>query len=431
MKRAKKSSAPVCFFPISRTPRTNEERRSFDSSAPLYVALGTAIFVGGCSSDSLKRPFSTTSGPTSIGAATLADSSTPSPGAGASTIVAGTDYVEATNAATPTLGTTYYRAETATASSNPPQPPAPLPSFYANSPDNAISASSVNAAPLPPYPAAPTSDVATPYETDAYQNNFQEATRLREELIAARADVKRQVDANESLLRQSATLRRDAEEAVAELRRENAELAEKNRVLLANASELQAERSLNERRLQIQNAALRKAPTTVVVPNNSAANLDLKLSDPQILPIRRDGDSPTIELQDALLFEPNDSTRLSEEGKTRLRILATEILRRYPTNVLSIQGHSDADPARLGDDPMRVQAESVQKAYLVAEFLADETGVARNQTIVGGCGAVRPIVSNETETNRRRNRRVEISILSETVVPNLAPPTDAGKTISF
>lgn len=242
-----------------------------------------------------------------------------------------------------------------------------------------------------------------------------EERRLRAELLEARADARRQVDANESLLRQTATYRRDAEETVAALRRQNAELAEKNRVLLADAAELRAEREFLERRRRLQDAATRRPSTTVVVPNNSVAALDLRLSDPKILPIRRDGDVATIELQDDLLFKPN-SNEFSEEGKDRLRLLATDVLRRYPTNVLAIQGHSDLDPARP-EDALSAQAASVQKAYLVAEFLVEETGVARNQTIVGGSGAVSPIVSNENETNRRRNRRVEIAIRPETIVP--------------
>ncbi|MBP3558143.1 MAG: OmpA family protein [Thermoguttaceae bacterium] len=242
-----------------------------------------------------------------------------------------------------------------------------------------------------------------------------EERRLREELLEARADARRQIDANESLLRQTATYRRDAEETVAALRRQNAELAEKNRVLLADANELRAEREFLERRRRLQDAATRRPSSTVVVPNSSVAALDLRLSDPKILPIRRDGDVATIELQDDLLFKPN-SNEFSEEGKDRLRLLATDVLRRYPTNVLAIQGHSDLDPARP-EDALSAQAASVQKAYLVAEFLVEETGVARNQTIVGGSGAVSPIVSNENETNRRRNRRVEIAIRPETIVP--------------
>ena len=241
-----------------------------------------------------------------------------------------------------------------------------------------------------------------------------EERRLREELLEARADARRQVDANESLLRQTATFRRDAEATLAALRRQNAELVEKNRVLLADAAELRAERDFFERRRRLQDAASRRN-SSIVVPNNSVAGLDLRLSDPKILPIRRDGDVATIELQDDLLFKPN-SNEFSEEGKERLRLLATDVLRRYPTNVLAIQGHSDHDPARP-EDALSAQAASVQKAYLVAEFLVEETGVARNQTIVGGSGAVSPIVSNENETNRRRNRRVEIAIRPETIVP--------------
>lgn len=315
----------------------------------------------------------------------------------------------------------YSELPAAEATVQPTPSTASLGGFYATpSSASACPAPGVDPASVPPSlpafnPSTPAAPPGSAPLGDFGAADQREERRLREELLEARADARRQVDANESLLRQTATYRRDAEETVAALRRQNAELAEKNRVLLADANELRAEREFLERRRRLQDAATRRPSTTVVVPNNSVAALDLRLSDPKILPIRRDGDVATIELQDDLLFKPN-SNEFSEEGKDRLRLLATDVLRRYPTNVLAIQGHSDLDPARP-EDALSAQAASVQKAYLVAEFLVEETGVARNQTIVGGSGAVSPIVSNENETNRRRNRRVEIAIRPETIVP--------------
>lgn len=366
-------------------------RRSFLLCAPSTAALLPA-FVG-CVSDSL----------------TFARKPSAPPNAAPTPIVEKVEYSELPAAEAPaqptptsaaTLGGFY-----ATPSSASPCP-APVAADPASAPPSLPAFN-----PSTPPPAAPTS---VPLG-DFGAADQREERRLREELLEARADARRQVDANESLLRQTATYRRDAEETVAALRRQNAELAEKNRVLLADAAELRAEREFLERRRRLQDAASRRNSSTVVVPNNSVAGLDLRLSDPKILPIRRDGDVATIELQDDLLFKPN-SNEFSEEGKDRLRLLATDVLRRYPTNVLAIQGHSDLDPARP-EDALSAQAASVQKAYLVAEFLVEETGVARNQTIVGGSGAVSPIVSNENETNRRRNRRVEIAIRPETIVP--------------
>lgn len=367
------------------------QRASTARPVPFVPTLVAAFAptLAGCVSDSLKfaRPTSAVNAPTPI--------------------VESVDYSEIP-AATPA---------SAPASATPPSSP-PLAGFYETP--------SADAAATPPALPAFNPTTATPAPGDLGADELRESRRLREELLEARADVRRQVDANESLLRQTATYRRDAEETVAALRRQNAELAEKNRVLLADAAELRSERDFLERRRRLQDAASRRAPSTVVVPNNSVAGLDLRLSDPKILPIRRDGDVATIELQDELLFKP-DSNEFSDEGKDRLRRLATEILRRYPTNVLAIQGHSDLDPARP-EDALSAQAASVQKAYLVAEFLVEETGVARNQTTVGGSGGVSPIVSNENETNRRRNRRVEIAIRPETIVPRfeLARADDAS-----
>ncbi len=370
-------------------------RRPYPLCAPLAAFLLPAF--AGCVSDSLKFARKPTS----------PASAAPTP------IVEQVDYSELPAATYSVDGAPVQPSPTSAAT---------LGGFYAT-PSSAPGCPAPVADPASVPPSLPAFNPSTPAPAapgsvplgDFGAADQREERRLREELLEARADARRQIDANESLLRQTATYRRDAEETVAALRRQNAELAEKNRVLLADAAELRAEREFLERRRRLQDAATRRPSTTVVVPNNSVAALDLRLSDPKILPIRRDGDVATIELQDDLLFKPN-SNEFSEEGKDRLRLLATDVLRRYPTNVLAIQGHSDLDPARP-EDALSAQAASVQKAYLVAEFLVEETGVARNQTIVGGSGAVSPIVSNENETNRRRNRRVEIAIRPETIVP--------------
>ncbi len=395
-------------------------RRPYPLCAPLAAFLLPAF--AGCVSDSLKFARKPTS----------PASAAPTP------IVEQVDYSELPAATYSADGTPVQPSPTSAA---------PLGGFYAT-PSSASGCPAPVADPASVPPSLPAFNPSTPAPApgsvplgDFGAADRREERRLREELLEARADARRQIDANESLLRQTATYRRDAEETVAALRRQNAELAEKNRVLLADANELRAEREFLERRRRLQDAATRRPSTTVVVPNNSVAALDLRLSDPKILPIRRDGDVATIELQDDLLFKPN-SNEFSEEGKDRLRLLATDVLRRYPTNVLAIQGHSDLDPARP-EDALSAQAASVQKAYLVAEFLVEETGVARNQTIVGGSGAVSPIVSNENETNRRRNRRVEIAIRPETIVPrfelarsDLAPTSavssavDASRTVA-
>ncbi|MBR5243315.1 MAG: hypothetical protein IKW13_03700, partial [Thermoguttaceae bacterium] len=257
-------------------------RRPFPPCAPLAAAL-LPTFVG-CVSDSLTFARKPTS---------------PAP-------VAPTPLVEKID----------YSALPAASPVQPPPSNAPLGGFYAT-PANASArpAPVVDPASVPPsLPAFNPSASATGAPGDFGAVEQREERRLREELLEARADVRRQVDANESLLRQTATYRRDAEETVAALRRQNAELAEKNRALLADANELRAEREFLERRRRLQDAANRRDSSTVVVPNSSVAALDLRLSDPKILPIRRDGDVATIELQDDLLFKPN-SNEFSEEGK--------------------------------------------------------------------------------------------------------------------
>ena len=76
---------------------------------------------------------------------------------------------------------------------------------------------------------------------------------------------------------------------------------------------------------------------------------------------------------------------------------------------IQVVGHTD-------DQPIRQQAErfplgnvqlSCQRALVVAEALAD-AGVARESLTVSGMGPLQPLLPNDTEEHRARNRRVEI-----------------------
>ena len=54
---------------------------------------------------------------------------------------------------------------------------------------------------------------------------------------------------------------------------------------------------------------------------------------------------------------------------------------------------------------------SAKRAVSVAVELMSGTGLDKNRLVVVGHADTRPLVPNNTEQNRRRNRRVEISIM--------------------
>lgn len=127
---------------------------------------------------------------------------------------------------------------------------------------------------------------------------------------------------------------------------------------------------------------------------------DLGFEDQEVVEDER---GVTIRL-DNILFPP-DSAVLRDSEKEKLRAIAS-ILNRYPERDIFIGGHT----ALAGTEAGRLSL-SQSRASAVANYLL-ELGVRElDQMILRGFGATEPVADNATEAGRRRNRRVEITIL--------------------
>ena len=111
----------------------------------------------------------------------------------------------------------------------------------------------------------------------------------------------------------------------------------------------------------------------------------------------------TIVLQD-VYFEP-DSPRLTEAARRTISRIGA-VLRRVPENDILVTGHTALAGSREGRELL-----SVERARRVAEAIVAEGSHREEQVLYRGLGARRPAASNATEEGRRRNRRVEITIL--------------------
>ncbi len=105
-------------------------------------------------------------------------------------------------------------------------------------------------------------------------------------------------------------------------------------------------------------------------------------------------------------FEADSPNLLPSEKEKIIKLAA--LLERYPDKELLISGHT----ALAGTAASR-QKLSEQRAEAVARFLV-EKGVRNDYNVyTRGFGAEKPIAPNDTEENRARNRRVEITILEK------------------
>ena len=77
----------------------------------------------------------------------------------------------------------------------------------------------------------------------------------------------------------------------------------------------------------------------------------------------------------------------------------------FPRSELIIEGHTDAHG---GDDSN--QALSQQRAESVQQYMVNAMRIPTYRLIATGYGETRPVSSNETESGRARNRRIDIVI---------------------
>lgn len=127
---------------------------------------------------------------------------------------------------------------------------------------------------------------------------------------------------------------------------------------------------------------------------------DDKISDASV---RKDRNGVTIILEN-VRFPPN-SYELAESEKEKLSRVA-RILEKYPDRDLRITGHT----ARVGDERTS-QLLSEQRAAAVGDFFLSRGACKKSQLITAGKGSREPVAGNENEAGRRKNRRVEITIL--------------------
>jgi outer membrane protein OmpA-like peptidoglycan-associated protein len=130
--------------------------------------------------------------------------------------------------------------------------------------------------------------------------------------------------------------------------------------------------------------------------------------------VERVGEGIKITFDSKLLFDFG-KTDLQETNKMNLRKLS-ESLKQYPDTELLIEGHTD----NVGSDSFN-QNLSQNRAAAVANYL-NSVGVSMARLRPEGRGEAQPLASNDNDSGRQQNRRVEIAVYA-----NDKMKTDAQK----
>ena len=118
--------------------------------------------------------------------------------------------------------------------------------------------------------------------------------------------------------------------------------------------------------------------------------------------VERVGEGLQVTFESGLLFD-YDSDVLRDPARKNLATLASS-LEKYPNTDLMIVGHTDA----TGPDSYNMTL-SERRAAAASNYLAAQ-GVSRERLRSTGRGETEPLVSNDTEADRQKNRRVEVAI---------------------
>lgn len=110
----------------------------------------------------------------------------------------------------------------------------------------------------------------------------------------------------------------------------------------------------------------------------------------------------TIRLEN--IFFEFDKARLLPESKVELKKLH-DTMHDYPHLKIEIAGHTD----NVGSDSYNINL-SEERAKAVADYLLKEK-IAKDRISYKGYGSAKPVASNDSETGRAMNRRVEFTIL--------------------
>lgn len=201
---------------------------------------------------------------------------------------------------------------------------------------------------------------------------------------------------------------------IAELQRQNDALERQNADLEdqltqamhdgddARRRALQLQQMLDQCRADLQSAQNRPAETGAAAPEGWT-----KLSDKVAV----------VELATDILFDSGRAT-LKKAGTDKIDQIASQIRSTYGGRQVWVIGHTDNVPITKTKNLWKDNLDlSLNRGATVARELFSK-GVSAEHTVVGGQGEANPKVPNDTDANKRLNRRVEIYAVDASVFPN-------------
>ena len=201
--------------------------------------------------------------------------------------------------------------------------------------------------------------------------------------------------------------------ALEDARQEASLLAQERAALNGRVSDLEhlldevrAESEELEAAVQAKEATLAELQST---QDELVAELEQEIADGQIR-VRRLRGQLRVDMVDEILFDSGEAT-LKPEGRTVLKKIASVLANANRT--IQVQGHTDNVPiqGRLAERFPTNWELSATRAVNVVRFLHEEAGLDPTTLSATGLSEYRPSESNDTDSGRQKNRRIEILLV--------------------
>jgi len=136
------------------------------------------------------------------------------------------------------------------------------------------------------------------------------------------------------------------------------------------------------------------------------------------LQVRQYKDMLTVEIAEQLFFD-SGRAQLKESGRAVLKKVG-DALKSYDDKIIRVVGHTDNVP--IGKS-MQAQFPSnwdlsAARATTVVRFL-ETAGVPSERLLASGRGEYSPVASNDDPDGRRKNRRIEITLIDKSLAQEL------------
>ena len=204
------------------------------------------------------------------------------------------------------------------------------------------------------------------------------------------------------------------DQKVRELESQRSGLEKQNAALERQQGALRSELvTLEKQRAQLQMSSQQ----TKTRYDGLVRDLDQEVKKGQ-LQVRQYKDMLTVEVAEQLFFDSGRAT-LKESGKALLKKVG-EALKGYDDKVVRVVGHTDNVP--IGKSMQGQFASnwdlSAARATTVVRFL-ESAGVPPERLLASGRGEYSPVASNDDADGRRKNRRIEITLVDKSLAPEL------------